>query len=159
MKTLVLYGSKYGGAAQIAKRIAGGMGDAGVWDLKADGAPALEGVGRVIIGGSLYAGRVRKEVKTFITAHQEVLKGKEVGLFLSGMDGKSTEGYFSSNFPAWLLAQAKAKAFLGGIFDPGKTGGFDRFVMGLVAKHKGYVDTIDDEGIGLFVKAMEGGRE
>jgi menaquinone-dependent protoporphyrinogen oxidase len=154
MKTLILYATKNGASAEIARRIASRIDGAVVHDLKQDGLPALDGFGCVIVGGSLYAGMVRKEAKAFVTQNAAALLEKKLGLFLSGLDGSKEKEYFAANFPAEILQAAKAASFLGGIFDPKKAGFFGRLVMRIVAKRAAYTDTIDDGKIAEFAEAM-----
>ena len=59
-----------------------------------------------------------------------------------------------SNFSPSLLKMAKATSFLGGIFDPKKTGFMERFIMKTLAKHSEYIDNIDNEKIRKFVDVL-----
>ena len=154
MKTLVLYATKHGAAAEIARRIASRIDGAAIHDLKQGGVPPLDGFDCVIVGASLYAGMVRKEAKEFVAKNAAVLRGKKLGLFLSGLDGSKETEYFDSNFPADILQTAKAANFLGGIFDPKKAGIVGRIVMKAVAKQSEYTDNINDGKIAEFAEAL-----
>jgi menaquinone-dependent protoporphyrinogen oxidase len=155
MKTLILYATKYGAAQEIAKRIAAKMEGTVVHDLKQSGVPSLDGFDCVVVGGSLYAGMLRKEAKTFLTDHKDTLRGKKLGLFLCGMDGSKESEYFKNNIPEDLLSSAKATAFLGGIFDPKKAGFLERAIMKAVAKQAEYSDIIDNPKIITFVEGLK----
>ena len=156
MKTLILYATKYGAAGEIAQRIAKKIDGAVIHDLKQSGAPSLEEFDCVILGGSIYAGMLRKEAKSFIKQNASALCGKNLGLFLCGMDSSSERDYFNNNFPAEIIQAAKAMSFLGGIFDPGKVGLMGRLIMKAATKHDKYTDTIDNGKIEQFVEAMMG---
>jgi len=147
MKTLILYATKHGATAQIANMLAGEIKDATVCDIKE--AAQLSNFDCVIIGSSVYAGSIRKEVKSFVAKNASELCKKTLGLFLSCLDDKTD--FFDKNFPVQILQAAKAKAKLGGIFDPKKAGGFERFVIKAVMKNADYINTISDDKIKSFV--------
>ena len=155
MKTLILYASKHGAAREIAQRISSGMADAVIHDLKHKGIPPLAQFDCVITGSSLYAGSIRREAKAFLSKNTDGLQGKRIGLFLCGLDAKSEKNYFAKNFSPDIVQAAKAAVFLGGIFDPKKCGKMERFIMKIVAKQSGYVNTINNEKIKQFIEAMK----
>jgi menaquinone-dependent protoporphyrinogen oxidase len=155
MNKLILYASKYGSAGEIAKRIADKIGGAEVHQLGREGVPALDGYERVIIGSSIYAGMIRKEAKAFVEANAEALNGKQLGLFVCGLDGGKGMEYFNANFPSEMIANAKAAMFLGGVFDPRKAGLFDRLAIWVITKQSGRVDKTDEGLIDEFVKKMD----
>ena len=154
MKTLILYATKHGAAREIAQRIAKNTSGATVHDMRNDGNPAVSGFDCIIIGSSVYAGSVHKEVKAFLSKNADNMRGKTLGLFLSGLDTSKEETYFERNFPADILKMAKARFFLGGIFDPQKAGFFERLVMKAATKQTAYTNTISDEKIRQFAEAM-----
>ena len=153
MKTIILYATKHGAAAEIARRIADKIEGAGIYNLK-QGNLSLDYYDNVIIGSSIYAGMIRKEAKTFISQNIDILKDKKLGLFICGLSASGDEDFFKNNFPAELLEAAKVKSFLGGIFDPKKANALERFIIKLVSKKSIYVDTINDRKIEQFVQAI-----
>ena len=155
LNTLVLYATKYGATAEIAKRIANRMSGAIIHDLKQKGIPPLDDFDIVIIGSSVYAGMIRKEAKTYLTQYADVLQKKKTGFFISGMDANQEKTYFEKNFPPELLQNAVVAVFLGGIFDPKKAGLMERLIMRVVAKNADFAYTIDDSKIEQFTKAMK----
>ncbi|MCL2759305.1 MAG: flavodoxin domain-containing protein [Treponema sp.] len=154
MKTIILYATKHGAAGEIAQRIAEKIDGAVVHDLK-QALPSLADFDCIIVGGSIYAGSIRKEAKTFLTKNAEILKEKKLGLFLCGLDSSGKAAYFEKNIPADILQTAKAKSFLGGIFDPKKTGAMERFIIKIVTKQSCYMSTIKDEKIVKFAEQMK----
>ena len=155
MKTLILYATKYGAAAEIARRIANKMDGAVVQDLKQSETPDISGFDCVVVGSSVYAGMFRKEAKAFLSQNAEVLRQKRVGLFVSGMSTGEEQAVFAGNVPHDVLQSAKTAVFLGGIFDPKKVNFAERLIMKAAAKHSAYTETIDDGKIGQFVAACE----
>ena len=157
MKTLILYATKYGAAEEIAHRIAKRIPDSISHNLKNAGIPPLTKFDCVVVGGSLYAGMLRKEAKTFISENEAALAMKKFGLFQSGMTPNEAEyeAYFKANFSENVLKCAIVKMFLGGIFDPAKANGFERFIYKIAAKQKDYANTISNEKIEEFVRALK----
>lgn len=154
MKTIILYATKYGAAAEIAQRIASKIDGAVIHDLR-QSVPSLADFDCVIIGTSVYAGMIRKEAKGFMSHNENLLREKKLGLFVCGMGADGEKTYFDNNFPSTLLQKAQAKSFLGGIFDPKKAGCLERFIMKIVTKKSTYMDTINDRKIEQFSEAMK----
>jgi len=154
MKTLILYATKYGAAREIAQKIAGIIDGSEIRDLKEGGIPPLSEYDCVIVGSSIYVGKIRKEARTFIAENSDALCGKRLGLYISGFEPQSAEACFKSNFPEKLLSHATVTAFLGGILDPKKAGGFDLFLLRAAKVSAGYMNTISDVEIKRFAEAL-----
>jgi len=160
MKTIILYATKYGAAQEIAGRIADGIKNGAadetcVIQKLEKTFPSLEDFDRVILGSSVYAGSIRKEAKKFLAKNEGILQDKILGLFLSGIGTDEKDTYFKSNFSENLLRKAKAKSFLGGVFDPKKANFIERCIIKAVAKQSARIDTINDKKIGKFAEAMK----
>lgn len=155
MKTLILYATKHGAAKEIAERIAALIPGSTVCDLKSNDIPPVTQYDCIILGASLYAGSIQKEAKEFLSNDAEVLRGKRLGLYLSGMDASREKEFFEANFPTVILQAAVAKSFLGGIFDPKKAGFLERLIMKAVAQQSGYSNTISDDKVELFTEALK----
>jgi menaquinone-dependent protoporphyrinogen oxidase len=154
MKTIILYATKYGAAGEVAHRIAKGIKDAAVYDIKQGGIPDLAAFDNIIIGSSIYAGMMRKEAKVFMSQNAGVLREKKLGLFISGLGGSEEEVNFEKIFPNDIFKAAKAVSFLGGIFDPKKANIMERLIIKIVTKQSGYVNNIDDSKIERFIEVM-----
>jgi len=154
MKTIIVYASKYGAAGVAAQRIADKINGAAVHNLK-NGNAKIADYDCVIIGGSIYAGMIRKEVKKFVTQNLEALIQKKIGLFISSMEAENGMKYIESNFSPEIRRIAKATCCVGGIFDPKKAGFLDRFIMKIVAKKLVYMDTLNNKKIEEFAEAMK----
>lgn len=152
MKTLILYATKHGAAKEIAARIAARIPDSTVCDIKSNNLPPISQFDCIILGASLYAGTIQKEAKTFLTQNSDTLRGKRIGLYLSGMDASREKEFFEANFSSEILQAATVKSFLGGVFDPKKAGVMERLIMKAVAKQSAYTNTISDDKIEQFVK-------
>ncbi|MCL1854099.1 MAG: flavodoxin domain-containing protein [Clostridia bacterium] len=157
MKIIIYYATKHGAAEEIAKRLARALGDADTVNLAGRGILPPEAADRVIVGGSVYAGMLRKEMRDFLTRHQEVLAEKPLGLYLSGMSEDACGAALEKAAPAVLTAAAKVKDWLGGIVDPAKLSFFERAILRMVTGKCEPMDTADQARIDAFAaRMMEG---
>jgi len=115
MKTLVLYATQYGYTADCAARLKAELvGDVTLVDLGKQSAPELGGYDAVIVGGSIYMGRVQAKVSVFCAAHEGELLQKTLGVFLCCGVPQSLEESLAASFPESLKKHAKAVGCFGG---------------------------------------------
>jgi menaquinone-dependent protoporphyrinogen oxidase len=157
MKSIIIYATRYGSAAQAAGRIQKELsGNCTLVNIMTDNVPSLETFDTVILGGSIYIGKVQKELTTFAGANLKQLLSKKVGLYLCAGAQKQEERdkELQGAFPLELLAHAVTKDVLGYAFAFEKMRFFDRLIM---KKIKGdAVSTAEyfDERISQFAKAL-----
>jgi menaquinone-dependent protoporphyrinogen oxidase len=89
-KVLVVYATKYGATAEIAKRIGQTLSKKGLAvDVQpADQVSDLAAYQAVVLGSAVYAGNWRKEAASFLEANQQALAERPVWLFSSGPTGE-----------------------------------------------------------------------
>ena len=171
MKTVILYATKRGTTHDVALRIADALVDMGadtapeILDLKVieglpEQLPDLATYDCIILGSAVYAGQVRKEMKSFLLPlslpeNRAKLEGKNFGIYLCGLDVAKEDEAFSANFPDELLSIAKVKAFLGGTFDPKNANFVERTIIKAVAKTSESVDTVSEKKITQFAQALK----
>ena len=158
MKTLIVYASKHGTTETCAKMLAESLADgAELRDLAKGGMIDLTPYDAVVVGGSIYAGVLRKDAKHFCNLHKAELLERRFGCFLcQASPASSSKDYFENNFDADLLAHAAAKASFGGQLNVEKLGFWERKIMGAVAwRTKMVPPKIDEERIRSFALAME----
>jgi menaquinone-dependent protoporphyrinogen oxidase len=80
MKTAVLYSSKYGTSAFCASQLASNL-SCDLFSLDEMKTIDISDYDQVILGTSVYMGKIRKAMTHFVDLHQEVLKEKSVSLF------------------------------------------------------------------------------
>ncbi len=130
MSVLIVYASKYGFTKTCAEILAKKIdGKVDICDLSSSRPNPLE-YDKVIIGGSIYAGKIRKPARHFCSNNIDVLKGKKLGLFICGMaDGEDAKKQLEAAFPKELLAVAVAKESFGGECNYVKMNFIERFIM------------------------------
>jgi len=80
MKTLIAYSSKYGCTEKCVGTLAAKLSwEVDVVNLRGGKAVDLSGYDRVIIGGSIYMGRIQKQVTNLCVKNWTFLKAKSWG--------------------------------------------------------------------------------
>lgn len=137
MKTLIVYGTKYGTAEKCSNILKDKLqGEYKVINIKRDKITDLETFDNIVIGGSIYAGNIQKEVKDFCSSNLDTLKNKKIGLFICCMNEDNPETQINAAFPQELLDQAIIKESFGGEFKFQKMNFFERLIIKMVSKGK-----------------------
>ena len=150
MKTLIIYATKNGATKIIAERISHVINDSTLCDVKNSAGLSISDYDCIILGSPLTAGKINKEITSFINNHSDELLSKRTGLFLSGLQETGHEECFKQNFSQELLDNSIDRAFLGGVFNPEKCNFLERKIIKVIAKFDSYTSTIDDDKIATF---------
>lgn len=121
MNILIAYSSKHGDTAECVKRLSKALGELPhtLCDLDRE-VPKPEQYDMVILGSSVYFGKLRPAVRTFMREHSRVLAEKKLGLFFVGGLAHEAEFYRNSLFPPELRERAFQNVYFGGTLS--KTG-------------------------------------
>jgi menaquinone-dependent protoporphyrinogen oxidase len=154
MKTLIAYGTKYGCTEKCASMLARKIpGEVTVLNLKENANHNIGEYDNVIIGGSIYAGKIQGIVKNFCEGNLKTLLSKKVGLFICcGFEGEKAEKQLVESFPATLQAKAMAKGFFGSEMSLERMGFLDRMIVRKVAKITESYSRILEDNILEFAK-------
>ncbi len=119
MKTLIAYATKHGSAENSAKKLAKKLnGEVDLVNLKKNKKIDIDQYDRVIIGSSVYVGKIRKEARLFSEERLTELQNKEIGLFICCMsEDEKAEQQLKDNFPEELVNKAVVTGVFGGEFD------------------------------------------
>jgi menaquinone-dependent protoporphyrinogen oxidase len=155
MYTLIVYRTNHGCVEKCANMLAQRLnGKVEVQNLKNAGSLNLTSYESIIIGGSIYAGRIQKEVSEFCTRNMETLKNKRLGLFICGMQNEARETELNASFPKELLENSAAKEFFGGEFIFKKANFMERMIIKMIAKTDKDVLNLSEETIDSFANQM-----
>jgi len=106
------------------------LGEATTCNLKKQSCPDLNNFDWIIIGGSIYAGRIQKEVKKFCQKNLSLLRQKKIGLFICCLyEGQKAEEQFREAFPEELRKAARAGAIFSGELSFEKINFLEKFVI------------------------------
>jgi menaquinone-dependent protoporphyrinogen oxidase len=116
VKVLIAYRSRYGATESCARILAARIdSETVILDLRGTHHPSLEGFDVVLLGGSIYGGRIQREIPAFCDRERERLLSRKVGLFLCCFyTGERGMAELQEAFPPWLTAHAFDREILGG---------------------------------------------
>lgn len=118
MKTLIVYASKHGTAKRCSEILKDKLkGEVTITNIKKENCPNISSFDNIIIGGSIYIGRIQKEISNFCLNNLHVLKHKKIGLFICCMNKENPDKQLESSFPKALLDNAVVKECFGGEFN------------------------------------------
>ena len=155
MKVLIAYATKYGTAEKCAKILAEKLNsEVDVIDLKSENIELAE-YEAVIIGSSVYMGRVRKEARKFCEKRKNELQDKKLAFFLNCMgEGEKAREQIKDNLPEDLIEQAEVTGIFGGEFDFEKMNFFERIIVKKVGGIKESKSNILEDNIDNFAREI-----
>ncbi|WP_100488381.1 flavodoxin domain-containing protein [Sporolactobacillus pectinivorans] len=157
MKKILIYATKYGSTAEVAQRLNAALEEKGdLFNVMTDSVPPLDSYETVILGGSIYMGRVQKKLSAYINDHLKELLTKNIALFLCAghPDEKTRENELKNSFSEALYRRAVAKDILGYAIDFEKMHFFDRLIMSKVKGDRISTAEYFDDRIAAFSKAL-----
>lgn len=136
MKTLIVYGSKHGATEKCSKVLKDKLdGEIVIINIKKDVITDLNLFDNIVIGGSIYAGRIQKEIREFCFKNVNILKNKKIGIFVCCMsEGEKAISQLNDSLPNELLCMATAKEHFGGGFTFSKMNFFEKSIIKIVSK-------------------------
>ncbi len=157
MKSMVIYATKYGCTEKAAKILQSKLeGETLIVNIMKEKVPPLDSYDIVILGGSIYMGKIQKELTNYITGNLPVLLKKRTGLFLCAGSPKVEERAkeLAAVFPSELYAHSIGKEVFGYEFNFEKLNFLDKIIMKAVKGDKSNPSDLSEEKIGSFAKAM-----
>lgn len=167
MSTLIAYASKHGSSKKCAELLSKKLtGNIEIINLKEHGGVDLSDFDKIIIGGSIYAGRIQKEVNEFCLKNIDTLRKKKIGVFICCMNKNESEKQLNSAFPEEIIRLAATKECFGGEFNFKDMSFIERFITKMISKSlskndpSNIIDTTKDismlseENIDKFAMAM-----
>lgn len=155
MKTLIIYGSKHGCTEFCAKQLKDKLlGEVTIVNIQKENSPDLKSYENIIIGGSIYVGKIQKEISNFCNENLQILKNKKIGLFTCGMNKDNSISQLESSFPKELVDKAVIKECFGGEFIFKKLNFMERLIVRVITKNNKDVTTVNAEKIQCFAQAM-----
>lgn len=155
-KTLIAYAGKHGCTKECARVLAGKMSsDVDLCNLKEKQKVDLDAYDTIILGGSIYAGRIQKEVRELCTKNENLLKEKKLGLFICGMsEGDTAKKQLEASYPQELLGSALAKESFGGKIEISKMNFMEKKIIKMIAKTESDMSNVSEELIDQFARSM-----
>ena len=154
MKTLIVWAGKYGFTQKCAELLKDKLtGETDILNAK-EAQDIPDGYDAVILGSSVYAGSLRKELVEFTALNKERLMGLKLGFFLSAFD-EDYEKYLEKNLDDELYAHISVKGRFGYAFDFKKMGFLERNIIKMISKKKESTEAVDDEAVSVFTENIK----
>ncbi|MTI60973.1 MAG: flavodoxin [Firmicutes bacterium] len=115
MKTLIVYATKYGTAEKAVKKLTEYLeGDIKIVNIgEAEEIDDIASYELIIIGGSIYAGKIQQEIKKFCESNISLFSSKKIGLFICCGRSDQVAEQLTASFGEKLLNQAVVRGYFG----------------------------------------------
>ncbi len=158
MKHLIVYTTKYGSVRKAVEMLEQNLKeDCTVVDIRRDELPEIADYDTISIGGSVYMGKLQKEIKNFMSDNLETLLTKRIGLFACAGEWKEPQRtkQFESLFPEKLWEHAEAKEIFGDEIYWEKVNLLEKIAMRLIKGVKESRSNLSPEAIERYAKNLE----
>ena len=135
MKTLIAYATKRGFTKKCAELLSEKLnGEVEIVDIKKSKNIDVNIYKNIIIGGSVYMGKIRKEVPDFCNRNMDKLLDKNIGLFICGLaEGEVAKKELEACFPEKLSNNALAIDIFGGEYNFDKMNFIEKTIIKKIA--------------------------
>ena len=156
MKVLIAFRSRYGTTEGCARDLAAMLRAPSVRvDLARTRSVDFTPFDVVLIGGSIYGGRILPPVTDFCERHRDALVERKVGVFICCLaKGAHARAQLEEAFPTWLLARTFAQAFAGGEIRRARLSLLDRLLVRRLPQAKGDVSLLDAAALRALADAV-----
>lgn len=121
--------------------------------------PSIDTYDRVIIGGSIHAGKIQRAVKYLCKKNQKNLLKKQLGLFICCMDQEKALEQYRNAYPELLRNHASAAGLFGGEFNFERMNFVQKAIIKKISGLEASVDKLDEAAIGKFINQLESRRQ
>lgn len=157
MSILIAYASKHGCTEKCATKLAQKFDEqVDLLDLKSGKSIDIAQYDKVIIGSSVYAGKVQKEATEFCTKNQGALDNKKIGLFICGsQEGDALKKQLDTVYPQGLKSKAVSVEYFGGEFNFSKMNFMEKTIVKMIAKTNKDTSNILEDKIDSFAQILK----
>lgn len=155
MKTGIFYTTEHGTAEKVAEELKKRIGgEVDLIDLKRE-KRSIDGYDNVIVGSGIYAGKIAKEMKTFLEKYHPEIMEKYHGVYIcSREEGENSKKYLAGNFRFDLLQTSFCTAHLGHGINMEKLGFIKRFLFKTAFKIKEDYTVLNKKEMDVFAKKL-----
>ncbi|TYB31581.1 MAG: flavodoxin [Candidatus Mcinerneyibacterium aminivorans] len=150
MSLLIIYSTKYGCTEKVANRLANYYRKKyHLINIKKQNfnPDILNEFNSIAIGGSIYAGKIQKEISKFCEDYKDLLLKKKIGLFICCGSEAEIDKYFEKSFISEVLEHAVDKAYMGYEYNFDKMNFLEKMLVKSIAKIKENKSLIKEENI------------
>lgn len=157
MKTLIIYSTTHGGTEKAAIILKSKLaGEVSLLNIMLEPITELEEYDNIILGGSIYIGKVQKKLSSFMNINLPLLLEKRIGLFICAAqeDEYLKDKELITAFPHAIFDHAIAKEVFGYELDMDKLNFFEKLVMSKVKGLKTSIHKLSEEKIYGFAEKI-----
>jgi len=110
----IIYSTRHGSTAKIAKVINAYIGDCRLMNLKDIDYMALAECDTIVLGMPVYNGKLDEDMVNYINEHQAMLIEKNYSIYVTALFFSEFMHYVTEQFPYKILKDVKVIAGLGG---------------------------------------------
>ncbi len=157
MATAIVYRSHHGTTLKVAKMLQEKINDEVIdlINIKESKSPNLDQYDWIIIGGSIHAGKLQKDLSQFMKKQQDVLLKKNLGLFLCCMEqNEKATAQLNDAFPENYRNQAIDSMIAGGEFNFEKMNVFEKMIIKKISGISESISNIDSKAIDEFAQKI-----
>lgn len=156
MTSVIIYATKHGSVEHAVQLLKEKMeGEVKLVNIMNEEAPSLTEFESVILGGSIYVGRIQKQLTKYMEKHLAELLTKRVGLFICGAQQEDIrEKELNDSFPKELSQHAQCKEVFGYEIHYDDMNFIEKKVVGSILGHKNDYSELSEAKIEQFAHAM-----
>lgn len=115
MRTIIIYATKHGSAENAASMLKAWLeGEIQILNIMLEDVPNLAPYENVVLGGSIYMGKIQKKLAKYMAANLPILMKKRIGLFIcAGEKEEIRRRELETAFPIELYTHAVCKEIFG----------------------------------------------
>jgi menaquinone-dependent protoporphyrinogen oxidase len=154
--TLIIYATKHGSVENAVKLLMEKIeGKVTIINIMNEDPPKLNEYENVILGGSIYVGKIQKRLSKYIEKHLSELLTKRIGLFIcAAQEEEIREKELIESFPEKLFEHAVCKEIFGYEIHYEDMNFIEKKVVGSILGHKSNYSELSDVKIDSFAKVM-----
>jgi menaquinone-dependent protoporphyrinogen oxidase len=156
MKTIIIYATKHGSVENAVNLLKGKLeGEVKLVNIMNQEAPTLAEYENVILGGSIYVGKIQKRFSKYIEKHLSELLTKRVGLFICAAQQEDIrEKELIDSYPEELFQHALCKEIFGYEIHYEDMNFIEKRVVSSIMGHKSDYSELSESKIDSFAKAI-----
>lgn len=156
MKTAIIYSSKHGATEKIAQYIASELKPlpTELINIKVVKNIDLSNYDRVIMGSSVYAGRINHKLSVLIKNNLLTLLEKKIALFICGMNTAELESEFKLAYPELLRQHSTCNLIVEGEYNFNKMNIIERLLVRKISGVNHNLSKTDFHKIDLFIQTL-----
>lgn len=157
-RTLIIYATKHGSVENAVRMLKEKLeGKVTVINIMNGEPPELHEYENVILGGSIYLGKIQKRLSKYMEKHLSELVTKRIGLFICAAEREDIrEMELIDSFPEKLFEHAVCKAVFGYEIHFEDMNFIEKKVVGSFLGHKSNYSELSEPKMDSFAKVMRG---